>query len=267
MKFNSMLLYINDRFPMLSDLQALHQVGRSLYRKGNYLYDIEQDLVEDRFYWMYFQYENENLYSNLVIDTTDDSAKENPRPKNQVEMRNQLFVCFDLQSGKLYISDYGKKGVVNSYIGEMLQSKIYSKNVFTSIDDFLQAVTKLRSVSFTQKDSLFNRAEDSILSKQANIYGLDLPARSKVKLEYSDEPIGKIRNVMRSWKNKHENGEFDEICVVGVDDKGFEKTFDFVSMISSVDINVIKNDNCRYEPSVVKTQLLNTLGGHCGQET
>lgn len=260
MKFSSMLLYINDSFPTLAVFKKLMEVGTALYRRGNYLYDIEQDVVSNRFYWMYIQYENEHLYSDRVIDTTDDSVMSNPRPKNQVEMRNQLFVCFDLETGKLYVSDYTKKAVVTSYIGDMLQANLYTKNVFTSIDDFLSVVTKLRSVSFTQKDTLFNRDKDSLFRKQANIYGLDLPARSKVKLEYGDEPIGKIRNAMRTWKAKHENSEFDEVCVVGVDDQGFEKTFDFVTMISSVDINVIKDDDCRYEPSVVKAQLINVLG-------
>jgi len=261
MKFSSMLLYINDRFPMLSDFQKLLTVGSSRYWKGSYLNDIEQELVADRFYWMYFQYENANLYSDRVIDITDDSVKENPRPKNQVEMRNQLFACYDLKTGKLYVSDYTKKGTVTAYIGEMLQVNIYTKNIFSSVDEFLGVVTKLRSVSFTQKDSLFNRTDDSIFKKQANIYGLDLPTRSKVKLDYGDTPIGSIRNAMRDWKMKRDSSEFDEVTVVGVDDNGFEKTFDFVTLISSVDINVIKDDDCRFEPVVVKTQLINLLGG------
>ena len=120
MKFSAMLLYVNDRLPILSVLKQLQQVARPLYRKGNYLYDIEQELVADRFYCMYFQYENENLYSNRVIDVTDDSVKENPRPKSQVEMRNQLFACYDLKNGKLYVSEYAKKAAVTNYISEML---------------------------------------------------------------------------------------------------------------------------------------------------
>ena len=74
MKFSSMLLYINDRFPTLSDFQKLLQIGSSRYWKGSYLNDIEQELVADRFYWMYFQYENANLYSDRVIDITDDTV-------------------------------------------------------------------------------------------------------------------------------------------------------------------------------------------------
>lgn len=109
MKFSSMLLYVNDEFPTMQTFETLLDVGRKLYRKGKFLYSIEQTLINDRYYWMYFQYDNENLYTDTVVDTLDNSAKNNPRPKNQVEMRYQLFACYDLERHLLYLSDYSKK--------------------------------------------------------------------------------------------------------------------------------------------------------------
>lgn len=88
MKLNSMLLYIDGRFPILEDFEKMLKIGNSRFWKGDYLYDVEQELVAGRFYWLYLQYDNANLYSPHVVDTTDDSVKDNPRPKNQVEMRN-----------------------------------------------------------------------------------------------------------------------------------------------------------------------------------
>lgn len=260
MKFSAVLLYVNDKFPDISVFKKLSEDGRARYRKGNYLYTIEQDLVADRFYWMYFQYDNESLYTNMVIDTTDNSVKENPRPKYQVEMRSQLFVCYDLDKHILYVSDYQKKATVTDYISEMLQVSAHTKNVLRSLDDFLGVVTQLKSVSFTQRRSLFTSAEDSTFRKQANIYGLDLPERSKVKLDYGSSPIGAYKNAMRGWKKKRDSGEFEDIVIVGLDDSGFENTFNFSTMISSVDINIIKDDDFRYEPTVVKSQLINLLG-------
>ena len=91
-----MLLYVNDEFPTTQTFETLLGVSRKLYRKGKFLYSVEQTLIDDRYYWMYFQYDNENLYTDIVVDTLDNSAKNNPRPKNQVEMRYQLFACYDL---------------------------------------------------------------------------------------------------------------------------------------------------------------------------
>ena len=97
MKFHAVLLYINDQFPDISIFKNLQEVGRGLYPKGAYLYSVEQEFITDRFYWMYFQYDNAKLYSDKVIDTEDNSVKENPRPKSQVEPRLQLFSCYDLE--------------------------------------------------------------------------------------------------------------------------------------------------------------------------
>ena len=60
---------------------------------------------------------------------------------------------------------------------------------------------------------------------------------------------------------KRESGEFEDVIVVGMDDNGLESTFNFSTLISSVEINVIKDDDYRYEPSIVKTLLVNQFGG------
>ena len=72
---------------------------------------------------------------------------------------------------------------------------------------------------------------------------------------------------MRDWKVKREAGEFEDIVVVGVDDHGFEEVFNFQTAISSVDINVIKDDNGRFEPEAVKAALIVQLGGYDGENS
>lgn len=260
MKFHAVLLYIDDQFPDISIFRKLQEVGRGLYPKGAYLYSVEQKLIADRFYWMYFQYDNAKLYSDKVIDTEDNSVKENPRPKSQVEPRLQLFSCYDLERHILYVSDYSKKATITDYISEMLQKSAQTKNVLRSVDDFLNVVTQLKSVCFTQRRTLFTSKEDSIFKKQANLYGLDLPEKSKIRLDYGATPIGAAKNALRDWKMKRESGEFEDVIVVGMDDNGLENTFNFSTLISSVEINVIKDDDYRYEPSIVKALLVNQLG-------
>ena len=266
MKLNAMVLSIDDRLPELGDFKWMLETGNSRFRKGSYLYVVEQTLIADRYYWLYFQYDNANLYAPHVVDIVDDSVKNNPRPKNQVEMRNQLFVCYDLLGKNLYVSDYQKKTAVTEYMEDTLQRKVKAKYVFSSIDEFLGRVKTLKSVSFTQKSNLYNYPNDSILRKVSNIYGLDLPSRSKVKLDYGDTPIGAIRDAMRDWKVKREAGEFEDVVVVGVDDRGIEEVFNFQTTISSIEANVIKDDNGRFDPEAVKAALINQLGGYDGEE-
>lgn len=90
---------------------------------------------------------------------------------------------------------------------------------------------------------------------------MDLPERSKIRLDYGSTPIGNAKNALRDWKMRRESGEFEDIVVVGADDSGFESTFNFSALVSSVEINVIKDDDYRYEPRIIKTLLVNQLGG------
>lgn len=261
MKFSSMLLYVNDEFPTKQTFEQLLDIGRALYRKGKFLYSIEKSFADDNHFWMYFQYDNESLYTNTVVDTLDNSAKSNPRPKNQVEMRYQLFACYDFERHLLYVSDYGKKTTVTDYIGDMLQKPTYVKNVLKSIDDFVSVVRHLKSVTFTQRRNLFNSTSDSIFQKQADLYGLDLPEKSKIKLDYGHSPIGMAKSALQRWGLKHANGEFEDVVVVGIDDAGFENSFNFSTMISTVEFDLSRDDNYRYNPDNVRTLLLAKLGG------
>ena len=71
----------------------------------------------------------------------------------------------------------------------------------------MNVVTQLKSVCFTQRRTLFTSKEDSIFKKQANLYGLDLPEKSKIRLDYGATPIGAAKNALRDWKMKRESGE------------------------------------------------------------
>ena len=266
MKLNAMLLYIDDGVPELADFRRIVEIGSSRFSRDNYMYVVEQELIGERFYWLYLQYDNSNLYAPYVLDVTDDSVKDNPRPKNQMELRNQLFACYDLKVGNLYVSDYRKKAAITDYMEDTLQRTVKAKYIFSSIDEFLSRVSTLKSVSFTQKKNIFNLPEYSLFRKVPSLYGLDLPSRSKVKLDYGDTPIGTIRDAMRDWKVKREAGEFDDIMVVGTDDCGIEEIFNFQTTISSVELKVIKDDNGRFEPEAVKAALINQLGGRHGAE-
>lgn len=260
MKFSSMLLYVNDNFPDKHTFEKLLQVGGSLYRKGKFLYSVDQSFISSNHFWMYFQYDNENLYSDTVIDTTDNAPKSNPRPKNQVEMRSQLFACYDLQRNLLYVSDYAKKSTVTDYIEEMLQKTTTVKNVYKSLDEFVEIVKYLKSVTFTQRRTLFTSDPESIFQRQANMFGLDLPEHSKLKLDYGSSPVGIVKTALQNWELKRNSGEFEDVLIVGLDDAGFESTFNFSTMISSVEIDLTRDENDRFNPDSVQALLLAKLG-------
>lgn len=260
MKFHAMMLYIDDEFPTKAILENLSEVGNEFHRKKQFLFSVEHGFIGENRYWMYFQYDNESLYTDVVVDTIDNETKSNPRPKNQVELRQQLFACYDLERKLLYVSDYAKRTSVADYLEEMLQKPVRIKNVIKSLDEFVSAVRYLKSVTFTQRRNLFTTTEDSLFQKQADLYGLDLPERSKLKFDYGHSPVGVARTALQSWGMKRESGEFDEVVVVGVDDEGFENSFNFSTMLSTIEIALSRDENYRYDPDSVRRLLLEKLG-------
>lgn len=260
MRFSSMLLYIDDEFPNKAVFEKLLAVSSERYRKGKYLYTVEQRLISDRYYWMYFQYDNERLYVDTVVDISDNSEKDNPRPKNQVETRHQLFACFDLSKNMLYVSDYSKKAIVPDYIKEMLLKPVVVKNVFKSFEEFVAAVKYLKSVTFTQRRNIFTSSDGSIFRRNANLYGLDLPERCKLKFDYGTSPIGIINTSVQNLKLGWSKDEFEDVIIVGTDDSGVESAFNFSSVVSSIEIELARNENDRYNPEEVCALLLSKLG-------
>lgn len=215
MKFSSMLLYVDDNFPNKQTFEQLLQVGGNLYRKGKFLYSVEQSFISNRHFWMYFQYD--------------------------------------------YVSDYSKKSAITNYIEEMLQKSAIVKNVYKSLDEFSAVVKYLKSVTFTQRRTIFTSTPESIFQRQANMFGLDLPEYSKLKLDYGSSPVGIVRTALQNWELKRESGEFEDVLIVGLDDAGFESTFNFSTMISNVEIDLARDENDRFNPDSVRTLLLEKL--------
>lgn len=260
MKFHAMMLYIDDEFPTRAVFEKLSQVGSEFHRKNNLLFSVDHGFIGENRYWMYFQYDNENLYTDMVVDTIDNETKSNPRPKSQVELRQQLFACYDLERNLLYVSDYTKKSSIKDYLEEMLQKTVVIKNVIKSLDEFVETVKYLKSVTFTQRRSLFTSEEGSLFRKQANLYGLDIPERSKLKFDYGPSPVGLVKTTLQNWGMRRDSDEFEEILVVGVDDEGVESSFNFSTMLSTIEIALSRDENYRYDPDSVRLLLLEKLG-------
>lgn len=167
MKFSSMQLIVDGTAPSTFLFEELLTASRPTHRKGKYLYKIEQGFTNATkdFYWMYFQFDNEHLYADTVLDTENGIECENPRPKSQVEMRNQLFACYDFEHLILYVSDYTKKSVVTEYIQEMTQKTTIVKNIIKSIDEFLAMTNMLKSASFTQYRNIATSIPGSIMQR------------------------------------------------------------------------------------------------------
>ena len=58
---------------------------------------------------------------------------------------------------------------------------------------------------------------------------------------------------------KGKRDQFENVIVVGTDECNVEQTFDYSSVLKHIEIHPVKDENERYDPSEVKSKLLQEL--------
>lgn len=159
------------------------------------------------------------------------------------------------------MNDMRKRGFFESYLTQILSRDIKIKNLYSSLDAFQNAVQTLKRIKFVQHNAIFNNTIDqhTPFEQVCNIYGCDAPENMYVELEYNNTPITTLWSFLRRLQRGRNNGEFENIVIVGEDAESIEHSFDFSSVISSRVINPVKDDNGHYDEKEVQTMLLKEI--------
>lgn len=259
MKFKTFQLIIGTDHPTNADLLKVVEYGPQVFRHGEELFEIEKSLDENRFFWMSCRFDNAEIYSDHVWNSESEEFEGNPRAKSQIECRKQLFICFDSRDKLLYMSDMQKRPFLKRYLNHILQKDVAIKNIIHSIEDFQERVRILKSATFIQMNNIMNQVPQSIFKQTADIYGLDAPAKITLKVDYGSSPVGVVRTAIQNYKQKLDSSEFERVILVGEDDSGLEHSFDFSSIIQSLDLQLEKDENGHFDSSEVNHLLLNII--------
>lgn len=259
MIFKNYQLFIDEMQPSITDFNLLKSAGlrHDIYK--NEAFEIHMDLSENRFFQLFADYDNHIVYKQEVWDIDSEIVSINPRLKTQVELRKQYLACYDLYTYKLYVSDPDKMAFLKNYINKNLQKKVVVKSFISSIDDLSKNVQFLKEIRFYQTRNLINTAPDSIFQKQLNIFGLDTPESLQLKINFGRVSLKGFLHALKQLGTKKLNGEFKEIVVIGEDDKGIEKSFDFLSLISSLVIEAEKDENGLYDTEKIMRLLIDKV--------
>lgn len=251
--FKTLHMIVENKSITRDDISKLVFGAKNKYEHRNEVYLIERKYVENRYLWMYCQYDNSKLYGEVVLDTRKEKQHKNTRKKNEVELRKQLFVIIDSETHLVYISDIAKKGMIKEYLSEELQADVIIKNVYSSLDEFQDAIKYLKKLKFTQQRNIMNVVDnESIFMQQVSELGLDMPEKITMQIEYPNTLIGSLRNGIQNIKQKREQGYFKDIVLIGVDDSGIEQSFDFSSVVKNIEILTRKNEDERYDNEEVE---------------
>lgn len=260
MRFKNGQLIVGTEFPNIVDMRVIQESGIVRHEYNDEIYLIRKEVIKDRFLWLYCEFDNSYLYGERVYDRTEDVYFDNTRDRNHIELRKQLFALYDVRSGMLYINDYNKRGFLKDYLGKVLDRGVITiKNIYSSVEEFQASVKFLKKVKFVRERDLMSMLDpDVIFEKKGNIFGLDLPDKYMLQLEYNT-PIEKAKNAIRQLSEKRNKGYFKEIILVGENDEGIEENFNFSTLIQNIEVAVRKNENERYDEEEVKQLLIKII--------
>ncbi|WP_294855267.1 hypothetical protein [Oscillibacter sp.] len=261
MKFSNFLLRVDGiRDASLNDCKEIVEKGLKIYSPEGqkYLYVVDTEIVEGRFFWMSCEYDDAERFRDYVVNQETGEKEANPRRKSQVEPRLQFFACFDTQNNFLYLNDFNRRSFLQQYLSDTIQKDFSIKNIYASVDEFCDRVKSIRGFTYTQVDNIYARNSD-IFQQVGDMWGLDLPSKVQIKISYGDIPVHRGRTLidrLHRYKNK---SEIEDVIVIGCDDTDVEQTFDFSSLLKHIPIQPCKDANEHYDPDEVKSLLLDKL--------
>ena len=260
MKFCNFLLRVGGiREASLEDFRQVLSKGNRTYKpeRQKYLYSIDMEIIDDRYFWMSCDYDDAVRFRDYVINKETGEKEPNPRSKEQIEPRQQFFACYDCDTHLLYLNDLNRRKFLQQYLSETLQKEFQINNIYTSVDEFCNKIKTIRGFQYTQVDNLFSRGGD-LFARIGNMWGQDLPSKIQLKIAYGDIPVhGGGRQIIDIF-SRHRN-EFDTVVVIGCDDDGVEHTFDFSSVLKHIAISPSKDENEHFDPTEVRALLLHEL--------
>ena len=90
-----------------------------------------------------------------MYNANKEEFEANPREKNQVEPRQQLFAIYSLRKKELFISNSKKKnllqGIFSKFGGE---ENVVIRKIYADVDSFLQTLKGVSSIRMVTKRDL-----------------------------------------------------------------------------------------------------------------
>lgn len=261
MTFKVFDLIIGEQRPIIENFKNDTNKFLSRWENDDYMYIFGKEFdLENKYFWLSVQYDNINAYNENVIDKNFNIMK-NPKTKDQRELRQQFFALYNFKTHILYLSDEGKKTIVKRYFNCVLQKEVCVKNIFKSIDEFIQHIKYIKSISFIQCDDLFKQDKD-IYSAVNNVFGLDYPNSVYVKANYEKQKLtNEFGRIIKNVFQKNKSGNIKNVVVCGYDDNDFEERLSVQNFMQSVPIEVTPDENNQYDPKEVLIKLLEKLKG------
>jgi hypothetical protein len=224
--------------------------------KEKVYYEIETDVIDNRFYWLSAHYGSSLPRSTTVYNSETKETQENPRQATQAETNKQLFALYDTQNKIFFISNSKKRGTLEEYLFAKIRQPIAIKNFYSDSETFIRTLKTVSQIRLVSKHSLFASTND-IFSESGNVTGLGAP--DKLTLEVNYKEASKTDGFVGFLKNKlkeKEEGKIDFLYCAGKGEDGFGVIFNTETFTKKISFETNKNSNGLFIAGEIKAQLM-----------
>lgn len=186
-EFSALHLIIGNKSPSLKLLEKVFNKHEELYTYENSHYLISTSTIDNNLFWFHAQYGNSLPYNDTVYNIGNHTKENNPRTPNQVETVKQLFGMYDLKNKVLYLSNFIKKPIFESFLNSLLNEEVVIKAFIIDADDFCEKIKTIDSIKFVAKKDLFSISGSvfSILPNPKDLFGLGMPEKFTLSANFS----------------------------------------------------------------------------------
>lgn len=271
LSFKNMQLIINGKIPDRDMLLKIENNQREKFIDENndkiYKFRIEYNKIQD-YLWIYANYDNFHKRSKTVYNEPKNEEEPNPRKPFQIELKNQLFGLYYINTGTFYISNSNKKGVFIDYLKNILNLDVYIKNQYKSVEEFSKSISSLKNIKFTVMPSIF-QSDNGVYEYTKNIFGFDYAQYITIDVNYDRLSFKHNKDsFIKRIFNSQKNNEIENVLVCGYNDNDIESTLNIQNYMVSLDINVgLDPETGLYDNNTVKSELINKIIHFSKEET
>lgn len=222
------------------------------YTDNGTFYTVFTELT-DNYFWLVAESGRPEPHREKWVDIETHQEEENKRKTTQVELTNQSFLYYSFDSKLLYLSNSRHIKLFSKMISEKSENKFFVKRLFVNFDEFIAIIKGVTKIKFTGFNNLFN-ADSKQFKALEDLTGISAPESFSLEATYNKNHILEF---LRFLNLSRVDQKIDTLVICGIDESGFEATYNVESFTKQISIGSNKNTEGVYEHESIKKELIN----------
>lgn len=245
-------------------IDAFQDKQKDIYELEGVAYDINCEVIDKKFFWIYIEYGKAKPYANKVFNVEKKEYAQNMRNPNEAELRNQIFCIYMPEKAVLYMSDFRKSKFLASYFKDRFKRNFSIRKYVINSQTFVNEINSVKSLRLVSVDrNLFN---GGIFDNVRDVCGYDADNDGsivkfdiEIQLKETKFNASKWLDFFTLFQNKKDRLEIDKMICVGESDEKIEKIFNLDTILKKIQIPALKNENEMYNQEEIKQTILRQL--------